>query len=267
MKKMLLFVVVLLLSAAPIFGQETAPHQVTFDQFDFNYDPSLGSVLTVSIEAGNDPAVQQPGGPIPPHTLYAIYNGDSIDSVTWPRPDFAATTIRLYRVSDLQQYSFQAAQLARLQSLITEQPDLSAYTVMPDDASQIPPTLPMLDSIPASQVVLGRPQFMRAGSFSGITYLTAYRQDASPLLNDSFIYLFQGISDDGALAVSAWFNVTTTLFPENLPADFNYDNFVAGYAAYIQQSAETLNNATPEDFSPSLALLDATIQSMRYLGD
>ncbi len=278
MKKPLFFLasVSLLALALPIFGQDATPeatsetesgtNHVTFNNFAFSYDPSLGSAVTINVEAGDAPDVQQPGGPVPPNTLYAIYNGDNSGSTTWPSPDFAPNTIRVYRSSGLASYSYQEAQFNQLQSLIMERPDLSTYTVVPDDVSQQSQSLPMLNSVPASQTIRAQPQFIDASGFWGIAYITAYRQDVSPFLSNSFVYTYQGITEDGWLAVSAWFDVTTTLFPESTPSDFDYNSFSADYATYLQQSVETLNNASPDDFSPSLTTLDALIQSISYLG-
>jgi len=54
------------------------------------------------------------------------------------------------------------------------------------------------------------------------------------------------------------------LFPAEIPANFDAAAFNAGFAAYITQSVTTLNSAQPTDFTPSLAMLDAVVQSFSF---
>ncbi len=265
---LLLLVVMLSIAAVPALGQESANptpsiNAIAFNDFGFAYHTSLGSTLTIAAKTGDAPDVQQPGGPVPPHTLYALYH-PSADG-TPVNPDFAPVLIRFYHTADLAPYAAQSAALSQLESLLADRPDLGAYTVAPSDISQAFPSLPMLDNIPAAQTIIARPAYLEASGFTGIAYITAYRSDVSPFMSDSFAYIFQGISTDGALAVSAWFDLTTPLFPETLPADFNYDAFTADYLNNLTQSVEILTSASPDDFSPSLTMLDTLISSFTDL--
>ncbi|MBE2184430.1 MAG: hypothetical protein IAE89_13455 [Anaerolineae bacterium] len=265
----LLVAVTLLAFTMPVLAQDSAnpdavvsenTNSVAFNNFGFSYDSALGSILTIETLTGDAPDVQQPGGPVPPHTLHALYH-PSADGAS-VNPDFAPISIRLYHTADLAQYPMQAAALSQLQSLLTDRPDLSIFTIAPADISQPFPSLPMLNSVPAAQTIIAQPKYVTTSGFSGIAYITAYRSDVSPFMNNSFIYTFQGISEDGALAVSAWFDLTTLLFPEILPDTFDYNAFATDYLNYLHQSVEILSNASPDDFSPSLTILDTLIASL-----
>jgi heat shock protein HslJ len=68
------------------------------------------------------------------------------------------------------------------------------------------------------------------------------------------------MSTDGAHYISAIFKLNTALFPATTPANFDASTFTT----YVQQSVTTLNSAQPTDFTPSLAMFDAVIQSFSF---
>ncbi len=255
-----LVVVLLLMLVAPAaLAQESNVNTVTFNGFSFDYDSALGSVLTIVQQPGDSPEVQQPGGPVAPHTYYAL--SDQSSEPTFP--EFAPLIIRVYRVADLAPYDELQANLTALRSLIDNQPDLSGYINVSDDmaAGQ---QLPFLYGTGASQVMRAQPRYVNLGDIKGVTYLTVFRHDVSPFFSGDFVYTFQGITSDGQHAISAQFNVSTPLFPAEPTADFDYDSFAAGYIQYVRDSVATLTSATPVQFSPSLNMLDAILESFSF---
>jgi hypothetical protein len=126
--------------------------------------------------------------------------------------------------------------------------------------------LPFMPVFPAAQVMRARARYVDTAAVAGISFVTAYRQDASPFINNEFLYTFQGLSTDGTYYVSAIFRLMTDLFPSELPADFDYEAFAASLMDYFTDSTALLNDATPEAFSPSLTTVDAVIQSFAFGG-
>jgi heat shock protein HslJ len=99
---------------------------------------------------------------------------------------------------------------------------------------------------------------------SGISYITVYRQDASPLVGSELLYTFQGLSADGAQYVAAIFRLNTELLPAEIPADFDYEAFIEEIDPYMADTVATLNAGTADDFTPSLTTLDALIQTFSF---
>ena len=127
--------------------------------------------------------------------------------------------------------------------------------------------LPFLPVMPAAQVIRARVGLLQLDTVGGISYVTAYRQDASPFTATEFLYTFQGISTDGQYYVSAVFRLNTELFPAEIPADFDMNAFIAGIQDYFAESISTLNAAAPDDFTPSLDTLDALFASFTFTTD
>ncbi len=167
--------------------------------------------------------------------------------------------VRVYSTADFAGYDQSQQQLQLLQTLVAQRPDLAQY--MTTDQTSNAFNLPFLPVQPAAQVIRARAQYVDTGAFSGVSYVTVYRQDVSPFIGGDFRYVFEGISTDGSTLVSANFPLTTTLFPAEIAPDFNMDNFAATFNDYLQQSVATLNGAAPTDFTPSLTTLDAVVQS------
>jgi heat shock protein HslJ len=117
---------------------------------------------------------------------------------------------------------------------------------------------------PAGQVIRARAQYVETPAVQGISYVTVYRQDASPFLGNEFLYTFQGLSTDGTRYVSAIFPLDTALFPAETPTDFDYEAFIEGINDYFAESIAILNGASPDAFTPSLATLDALIQTFTF---
>ena len=247
----------LALVALPVAAQP-ASNTVSFNGFSFTYDGSLAGHITISAFAGDPVTLDQPGGPEVKHTQFTLSEADTVPSIF-----DSAIGIRVYNTADFAAYPNQSTQLQKLQSLLANKTDLNFYMASGDPSAE--GSLPFLPIMPASQVIRARAQYVSNQSVSGISYVTAYRQDVSPFLGNEFFYTFQGISVDGAHYVSAVFKLNTALFPAEIPADFNMDTFNAEFTDYIGKSISTLNNAQATDFTPSLATVDAVIQSLTFV--
>jgi heat shock protein HslJ len=259
MKLRFVVLLVVALFAFPALAQDNATHTVTFDGFSFSYDSSIAPNVNITLFAGDPPDLEQPGGPEVAHTQFSFYSQP-------PAPESlldSAGGIRIYNTADFAGYDFPAQRLQQLQTLLAERPDLASY--MQVDTTQ-ENALPFMPVFPAVQVLRARAQFVDTASLSGISYVTVYSQGVSPFVGSDFFYTFQGISADGAHYISVIIRLNTALFPEEIPADFDYEEFSATFDQYLSDSVATLNNASPDDFTPSLTTLDAFVKSFAFTG-
>lgn len=237
-------------------AQETSP-TIGFNDFSFQLDSALPTNVNIVQVAAMDPELMVPGGPEPAHTRFTFYAEPPASESVFER----GGGLYLYRIADMTDYEGYTEQVALLQSLLADRTDLSTFYALNDDMSV--GTLPFLPVVPAAQVTRAHAEYVDTGSVQGIRYLTAYRQDASPFLSRDFLFTFQGISSDGQYYISLIAPLETTLFPSEMPADFDYDEFSANLMTYLDEVVATLNAGTPGDFSPNLSLLDNLVQSMQ----
>jgi heat shock protein HslJ len=241
----------------PGFAQDTTTNTVSFNGFSFTFGDDLATNVNISQFAGDATDLQQPGGPEAPHTEFVLYNER-------PAPESfldGVGGIRVYNSADFAGYTEQTARATNLQTLTAAQSDLSAFMTVSDTPNE----LPFLPVFGASQVIRARAQYVQNEAVSGVSYITVYRQDVSPFLADEFLYTFQGFSADGLYYVSVVFPISATVFPTELGADFDMAAFEAGFNDYLTESVNQLNNALPEEFSPSLATLDTVISSFSFV--
>jgi len=258
--KFILFMLILCMSlfALPALAQDAST--VKFNDFSFSLDSSVATNVNITQFPGDAPDLQAPGGPEVAHTQFILYSG-------FPPPESIFDSqggIRVYNTADFGPYEFPFQQLQQLQTLLAERPELAQFMAASEIATDN--NLPFMPVMPAGQVIRARAQYVETPSIQGISYVTVYRQDASPFLGNEFVYTFQGISTDGSRYVSAIFPLETVLFPAETPPDFDYDAFITGINDYFTESIATLNEASPDAFSPSLTTLDAMIQSFSFEG-
>jgi heat shock protein HslJ len=250
--------VALLVFPALTLAQDTSTF--TYNGFGFSLPSSLATNVNVTQFAGDPTTLDQPGGPQPKYTEFLFYNGT-------PAPESlfdAVGGVRLFHTSDFNGYEFSARELQGLQTLLAQRPDLGTY--MTADTSGNASNLPFVPVMPAAQVIRARAHYVDNGSLSGVAYVTVYRQDVSPFTANEFLYTFQGLSSDGTVYVSAIFKLSASVFPAEIPSDFDMDTFNANFAQYLSDSIGQLNNATADNFTPSLATLDSVIQSFSFGG-
>ena len=258
--KILLVVLLAALCVTPALAQDSATFAVAFDGFSFNLPSAVASNVNISQYPGDPTTLQQPGGPEVKHTQFLLYNGS-------PAPESfldGAGGIRIYNTADFAGYDLTAGIYQSLQSLLAQRPDLGQY--MTANQGTNAGDLPYLPIFPAAQVIRARAHYIDTPFLQGVGYVTAYRQDVSPFVGSEFLYTVQGLSSDGAHYVSATFKLNTALFPAEVPQNFDYNTFNQQFEQYLSQSIATLNNATPQDFTPSLTVLDTFVQSFAFTG-
>jgi META domain-containing protein len=255
-RKLIVLTLLLILGVIPALAQDGTPNSVQFNGFRFSFDSALATNVNISQYPGDPTDLQQPGGPEPRYLQFNLYTGQPAPEAGFDAP----ISVRVYSLADIAAYPDSMAQVQALQNLSAQQPDLaSSMTVNADNTASN--ALPFLPVMPAAQVIRARAQYVETPVLHGISYVTVYRQDVSPFTNNEFRYTFQGISNDGLYYVSMVSQVIAPDFPAEIPADFDYDAFTAGFTDYLTESVGKLNSAAPDAFIPSLTALDSLPQS------
>ncbi|MCA0455008.1 MAG: META domain-containing protein [Chloroflexi bacterium] len=239
----------------PAAAQSPTTATVGYDGFSFSYDTTVATHIDIDPYAGDPPDAA--GMAEVKHVQFTLSDSD-----TTPSLFDAAMGIRVYNTADFAMYPAYQQQYDTLQGLVGQQTDLTPFMTMSADLSQN--TLPFVPVVAAGQAIRARAQYIETASVRGIGYITMYRQDVAPFLGNEFFYTFQGVSVDGSRYITAVVKLNTALFPAEVPADFNIETFQSTYADYVSQSIGTLNSAQPTDFTPSLDVAAAFIQSFSF---
>jgi hypothetical protein len=254
------FSVVALIAAAfvlvgPVLAQDP-PIQVAYGGVGFRFDRSLGPSVNISDVAGTPQSDLAP--PEPNHIAFGLYDstveGDRVDRVGWG--DFI---LRFYPVSDISDYAESSKNLAQLQSILSQRPDLAPYM-----AAAHVGYLPYAPVPQAAQVLRARVHYIDTPQLSGVAYVTAWSQDVTAFAAGDFWYTFQGLSSDKSWYVSVDVVINASMFPKTVsPSDSTFANGRA-YEAYLDQSIARLNSAGPRKFSPSLIGVNDIINSISF---
>ena len=137
-----------------------------------------------------------------------------------------------------------------------------------------PAGMPGIPFFNAGQIFAARMQALNFKNGSGVRLVTQYAQAFVSINNQELFYHYQGLSSDGKYYIIAILPVTAPMLaadekPESpVPADgvpFNYNDSNFDFPGYVKAVSAKLDAASPDDFSPSLNLLDALIQSFQVL--
>jgi hypothetical protein len=134
--------------------------------------------------------------------------------------------------------------------------------------------LPRLPFANADQIIGAQPVLLAFKNGSGVRVLAEYAQYSAPINNHDLFYHFQGLTSDlkyyivATLPVNAGFlaaqsDPAASIPPDGVPFPGTGVTDPAVYASYYQTMTSRLSATTPESFQPSLAALDALIQSLQ----
>jgi hypothetical protein len=242
-------ILVLALSASTVSAQDApAESSLTFNMVSFTYGAGIAEGIFSLQSAGTPPeAPAMPGGPTPPGS-YFTFTG----TATAPGPyTISNDTVYVFPVSGFAQYPADSQvnrELASLQTLLAEQPDLTGVT-----------SLPYLPVATGGFAFIAQPEYLETDTLTGVTYLTSIRQDVGPTLDGQVQYVFQGLTKDGQYVVSMRYFVLTGVLPTQPDSSMNYDEFAANYDQYITDLTAQLNALEADAFTPSLDALDSFI--------
>ena len=126
--------------------------------------------------------------------------------------------------------------------------------------------LPLLPNFNAGQEFFARYKVASFGSGNGIRYLTQYSQYIDPINNHEMFYTFQGLTGDGKYWIAAILPISNPILPAdgtNPPNGQSWDDFGNNFATYIADLATQLNSQPPENYSPTITMLDALVTSIK----
>ncbi len=132
--------------------------------------------------------------------------------------------------------------------------------------------LPAVPFLNAGQVFAAQQKILQFNGGSGLRVVTQYSSDVSPINNGGLFYHFEGLTSDGK-------NYIVAILPVNLsflPTDNNPDSPVpsggvafpqnnasgSDFENYFKQVTSRIDATAPDQFNPSLNILDALIQSI-----
>ncbi len=128
-----------------------------------------------------------------------------------------------------------------------------------------PPPLPILPPMPATNDIAAQVSYVDlADGGVGMRWVGRLSQDASPVMDSQLRYFFQGLTGDGQRLIVAMVPVTTGVLPADISAvsTETQAKIDSDFAAYEQEVTDQLNGLTGDDFAPTLAALDAMMQSV-----
>lgn len=131
-------------------------------------------------------------------------------------------------------------------------------------------TIPFVPFFNAGAVFTAQAKVISFQNGLGVRMLTQYAQSIVPVNNHDMFYHFQGLTHDGQTYVIVVLPASAPFLAENWEASAppdgvpfpGYDASYADIETYYQQVVAKLDASSPDTFSPSLALLDALVQSL-----
>jgi hypothetical protein len=157
---------------------------------------------------------------------------------------------------------FPLAELVEINPLVQTQIETLRY-LLAERRTVLSGELPLLPLTNSAQVFHAQAQYLVSGNIQGIRFISQHSQDPAPImLSQELFYTFQGITDDGAYYVAAFFPLTTTVLPDKIEVE-DWDAFHANYDTYLSEMTVVLNQLLPKEFTPDITLLDSMVTSLR----
>lgn len=194
----------------------------------------------------------------PEHLVYG-FNGEMVDSFAPVYPQLRVFPIEQYQamyeengITAINDY------IAALQQQIADE-----STELPADMSQPLPFLPVFN---AAQDLAANVEYVDFNNGNGFRFIAHYGQSAEAFLSGQIFYAYQGVTNDGKYLVLFMYPLQTNLLPETYEdvqqevLDGIWDG--TGFEEYRQSVVTTLDEATGDQFTPTLDALDAMMAGM-----
>lgn len=168
--------------------------------------------------------------------------------------------------------------LAELEVLLEEQPEFNEPVVETTDPNQPPaeiafPQDPLF--LGARRFVVAAPHYIESDEGLGVAFVTFYAQDLLPVTNDSIFYNFLGLAADGEYYLMVRLPIRTEILPDTYD-DFEFPNidqfgvpvgWADSYGSYIADITSQLTSLNPDEWEPSMNVLDDIVRSIQIVGD
>jgi hypothetical protein len=225
---------------------ETGGEFMEFRGIQFTYSPTLASELLAELVPGEG------GQDLPYWRTYPDYWQFTFRGYPQGAND-QAPRIMVFPVEAYARLVPDVQDIAgRLQVLLKDRPS------NPD-----PETLPYLPFVNAHAFIHAKIHYLDFENGAGISYLTQFAQDVSPVTNSGLLYTFQGLTRTGQYYISAVLPVShPDLLAEYEIPGGDIEAFIQGYDQYLQETRQQLDAYLPGGFTPHLELLDFMLQSL-----
>jgi hypothetical protein len=255
----------------------------------------VGTLVATTMQALTATANQNASTPIPNQTggipisyenvSFVIPNGmasgantekmTSVDTNSGAPWEIAPTHLRFTltgyplqgKLLEPQIYVYPAAEYAQVNSVASEQIERVKKAL--SGAPLLKETLPNVPFFNAAHIIAAGIQLSKFQNGGGVRELTQYDQYPAPINNHELFYHFEGLTSDAQYYVIAVLPVTAPILAEDeklessvpaggipIPANTGPND------VYYFSVSEKLNSLAPDAFTPSIAMLDALIQSI-----
>jgi len=212
---------------------------------EFCYPATLATGYTQSLIPENPPTLDSAPWEFNPDTIEIILTGYPVDN------RYHEPQVLIYPVDDY---------IALGPNILTTVTELQALLAAQPPNPDFIPFLPVYN---AAQMMQAKVSYIDFRSGSGVRFITQYSQAAAPITNDSAIYSFMGLTDDGQYFISATFPVTHPLFYADVLTEppEGWMTFAENFETYLNNMESDLAMQPLDSFTPNLLPLDEMMSS------
>lgn len=150
-----------------------------------------------------------------------------------------------------------------VQATLFNSATLTLQNVLATQPPALNEALPLLPTSDQTQAFHSAPHYLAFNGGRGVRYLTQFTQEITAATSSNLTYVFQGLTNDGRHLIAANIPISTSVLPASA-ADVTKavrDAMKKDYKGYVAGVISALDGA-PQSFTPSLAALDAMMQSI-----
>jgi hypothetical protein len=230
-----------------------APIAVDYKGIHFTADPSLATSIWPEVIPATPAQEDEPFWYAAPEHIRFTFADPGLPPGRFPMginlvPE---AQILIYPVAELVVIEpWGPARVETMQSLLAEKGPI------PDG------DLPLLPVANAAQLFHAQAHYLDFSNLQGLRFITQHTQENLAVINNlEMFYTFQGLTNDGAYYVAAFFPLTTDTLPDKVEVQ-NSEAFRTNFATYLSDTTTELDQLLPAEFTPDLTLLDAVISSL-----
>jgi hypothetical protein len=231
---------------------EPAP-DVSYEGVSFSYDDAIATDVIAQIVPLEERPEDVPfgGGTIPQH-----YRFEFVGYPHLPYPSSNAY-MEIYPVAE-----FEAGHPDAAERIVALRDLLAARPATPELGS-----IPVMPLAPLMSAFYAQVEYLDFEGGSGVRCLTMFGFAVQPVTNSELRYTFQGFVGDGTYYVAAHMPVSTPILAEDIEhvTDVDVQALMAAeldWVAYLADKTAQLDAQPLESYTPSLAALDAMVQSI-----